>query len=473
MRQVVPRLVVVIGLLVLVSPKPTSLDIQRWLDKGDEASKNQDVNQANHYYERAEKRDTLAESSANDSFIAASTENSTNPNDALVMLINEHEQNEWTDETRQQYAVYRQALGSSQAMLALFEVNPTALGSDTIPLLRELADAEIAQQNWEAAVEYLEALLLLQPNDSRTNYLLGLITLTEDTRRAFTYFNTIGSDPEINQAVESLSRVAVAFNEPVTYSDYQSLGLTLIDLEEWVFAERAFNAAIALEQDWLSFTYRGYVRDHIEGDSGFKDFGSALALAPTSPLVYYFLGLHWRQADDLATSHEAFLNAYFLETTNPAYAIEIGRTNLLMGDNISAEEWFNIAVSLEPDNLQWHQLRAAFYADEGFALESDGIAAIQEDYTFAPEDPDILTSLGYAHLQLENVDDAQNFLELAINIDPNSARTQYIYGLTMQEQEDTETAINAFLRAVEIEGELTGYGLLSARILEQFNITLP
>jgi tetratricopeptide (TPR) repeat protein len=183
--------------------------------------------------------------------------------------------------------------------------------------------------------------------------------------------------------------------------------------------------------------------------------------------------LHWRQVDDLDASREAFLNAYFLETTNPAYAVETGRAYQLLGNNIAAEDWFNVAVALEPDNVQWQQLRAGFYANEGFALDGDGISAIQEAYALAPDNPDILTSLGYAYLQLEDVDMAQNYLELAITIEPNDARTQYIYGLTMSEQQDGEAAIAAFLRAVEIEGSTTSYGLLAARSLQQLGIALP
>jgi tetratricopeptide (TPR) repeat protein len=319
----------------------------------------------------------------------------------------------------------------------------------------------------------LDTLVSLQPDDTETNYLLGLITITEDTRRAFSYFDAMDRNSPRIAAVNVLREVVLNFSNPVTESDYQTLGLALIELEEWVFAERAFNAAIAFEQDWLSYTYRGYVRDHIAGQSGFDDYGNALSLAPTSPLVYYFLGLHWRQVDDLDASRDAFLNAYFLETTNPAYAVETGRAYQLLGNNIAAEDWFNVAVALEPENIQWQQLRAEFYAKEGFALDGDGIAAIQEAYALAPEDPDILTSLGHAYLQLEDIDMAQNYLELAINIKPNDARTQYIYGLVMSEQQNGEAAIAAFLQAVEIEGSTTGYGLQAARSLQQLGIALP
>jgi len=473
MRQVLSRLAIVIGLLAIVAPKPTLFDMQRWLAKGDEATHNNNLDQAAGYYDRAESRGAALLNPNKTSSTLMLNPSFHNTSDALVHLLAEAEQHGWSNATRQQYAEYRQILGSSQPMLALFTLDPDILGEDIVPVLRDLGMTEVGKQNWEAAVEYLTALVALQPDDTETNYILGLITITEDTRRAFSYFDAIDRDSPYSTSVNVLREVVLNFSNPVTEADYQSLGLALIELEAWVFAERAFNTAIAIEQDWLSYTYRGYVRDHIAEKSGFNDYGNALALAPTSPLVYYFLGLHWRQVDDLDASRDAFLNAYFLETTNAAYAVETGRAYQLLGNNIAAEDWFNVAVALEPDNVQWQQLRAAFYANEGFALEEDGVAAIQEAYTLAPENPDILTSLGYAYLQLEDTEMAQNYLELAIALEPNNARAQYIYGLTMTEQQDGEAAIAAFLQAVEIEGTTAGYGLLAARSLQQLGITLP
>lgn len=467
-RRVLPHLAVVVAWLVIVAPKPTLFDIQRWLEKGDEALQNQELDKATDYYGRAEQRGAVLNISS-----ASSPPNTIQTSDDLVLLLTETEQTGWSDTTRRQYADYRQMLGSSQPMLALFGLDPDALGDDIIPVLYDLATTEMAKENWDAAVEYFEALLILEPDNEETNYLLGMITIIEDTRLAFGYFDALDRESAHIDTIDKLREVVLAFSNPATDADYQSLGLVLIELEEWVFAERAFNAAIALEQDWLSYTYRGFARDHITGKNGFEDYGNALALSPNSSLIYYFLGLHWRQGNNLEDSRDAFLNAYFLETTNPAYAIETGIGYRLLGNNIAAEDWFNIAVALEPDNLQWQQVRAAFYADEAFALETGGLTAIQEAYDFAPEDPDILTSLGYAYFQLEDFDMAQNYLAQATTIAPTNARAQYIYGLTLMEQQDAEAAIDAFLQAVDVEGTTTGYGLKAARSLQQLGITLP
>lgn len=373
----------------------------------------------------------------------------TSPGDALVYLL--ATQPEWTDNMQRAYAELRHQMGSDAALLVL---QPD---QRNLTVLHSRVTTSINRQDWQTATEQLRQVLSVSPHDPDANYQLGLILLSEDREQAAIHLDrVIILRPELASTIQQLQ--ATQTN--------RELGMVLLDLQEWPFAERAFTFAIREDsQDWVSYVYRGYVRDQ-SGGNGRIDLETAVGLAPGAALPYYFLGLHWRGKDDNA-SYEAFATAYFLEPDNPALAAEVGEALHQLGNNHDAQSWFDAAVALAPDDLRWRRLQAAFYADNDFGLETGGLVKITAALERFPDDPHLLTSLGYAYYLLQQDQEAQQTLEQARALEPNAPRTHYYYGLTLQRRGLTQSAASAYYDAIALAGEATGYGYLAARALQQ------
>jgi Flp pilus assembly protein TadD len=393
----------------------------------------------------------------------------TTPGDRLVYLLAETSTSGWTDETRRRYAEIQGELGNQAAIIALFATQSTITLQD-ISLLRSLIDIALARQDWDTARSHLQNLLALVPGDAWANYRLALLLAIQFPDQAIVYLARAMRDPAIEPAARQVYNILANTQEWTAASCYQ-LGLSLIDLHEWGFAENAFNAGLVLAPyDWQLYAYRGYVRDQ-QQNSGRFDYETAIGLAPTVALPFYFLGLHWRNAEpDLKASRDVLMKAYLLAPDNAALAAELGTAFKLLGDNAQARGWFNIAVGLAPEEVQWYRLRAAFFAEANYLLEADGMAALEDAYRRFPTDAHIVASIGYANYLLERNRNAQAFLELALDLDPTDPRTQYYYGLLQQRSGHADSAAVAYQNAVDLAGADTGYGYLAARALEQLNL---
>lgn len=378
----------------------------------------------------------------------------TTPRDALVYLYAQADSEGWTTETRQTYAALRYQLGEA-APLAILNPQDSTLVSQQVA-------AAIHRQDWSTARQSLQNLVALDPTNTQVNFQLGLLLAIEAPVSADVYLNVALRDAQlapIARAVQPLLTVAD------TESRCRQLGFVLLSAEQWVFAEYAYSQVIDLNsQDWLSLTYRGYIRDQ-RGGNGLSDLETAIGLNPTGAMPFYFLGLHWRLEEDYRAAGDAFMSAHFLDAANPAITAEIAATFRQLGNNDQTAQWLDITVGLDENNIDWLRLRAAFYADTGYLLEEQGMAYIEDAYDRFPDDPSIAASLGYAHHRLDNSRTALAYLEFARDADPTDARSQYYYGLVMLKLGNTAAAQAAFYAAIDSAGSQTGFGFLADRAL--------
>ncbi len=383
----------------------------------------------------------------------------------LIYLLAESEYQGWTDDMRREYAVLRQQLGDDAPTIALL-VQAENLTAQDIPVLQRLITAAIDQLDWDTATAHLETLLAIDPDNTWATYYLGQIVITRDLEQGTAYLTPVLLDPELAPVTRAVLQTT-ALVDVWTPTAYRELGLTLLEWKAWPFAEQAFSAALGLDdQDWRAYAYRGYVRDE-RGAESLVDFENAIALAPTSPLPFYFLGLHWRNIKgDMEAARDAFMSAYFLAPGDPALAAEVAMTFQAMEDDMQAGEWYDLAISLAPDDVRWHRLRAAFVADANFMLEDAGLAIIQTSYDLFPDDWHILTSMGYASYLIHRDSDARSYLEYALDLNPDDARTHYYYGLVMNRLGHLSSARAAFRTVIDLDGPEGSYGYLAARALQ-------
>lgn len=390
--------------------------------------------------------------------------NSELPANQIAYLQQQPTDTIWSISAQHTYAQHWLSLGSPQPLLAYFAAGNAATPAD-VPFLKDYAQQHFFQAP-ETSINILNRVIEVVPEDAEANYLLALLYLADNPALADTFLARAATDTLYAETANRL-RGGIANG----LADIYALAQILIDAEEWLFAEQFLTFAIAENpNDFVSYAYRGYVREQ-QGKSGLQDLEHALGLAPESALPYYFLALRWRDIPGEEAATLAALNrAYNLDPTNAAFATELGMTLQQFGDLQQAANWYDLAIALEPENEDWHQQRAAFYAETEYARDTDGILEIAESHNLFPENPHILASLGYASYLLGRYDEARVHLTRATGLDANSARTQYYYGLALDAVDDLPGAISAFTRAVRLSDDTSGYGGLAQRQLERLRV---
>lgn len=343
-------------------------------------------------------------------------------------------------------------------------------------MLRPILKAAVTRLDWEHVALYLRIMLTLQPIDFEANYGMGLLHATgmPPLETALPYLQRARDRIEqanIVVAIESILNSDVPPNQKSL-----EIGAVLLANGELEFAERVFTHRLQEDNlDWISYAYRGHIRDR-RGFDGLADLQNAVALAPEQGLPYYFIGLHYRDiAHDIESGRQMLVKAYFIEPANPAFAAEVAITFQQQGELEQAAEWYNLAVGLAPQEVHWQRLRAVFFTDNAFRLDEfddSGFAAIEEAYALAPEDIDILTSMGRANYLLNKTTEARVYLQQAFQKEPDNIRVRFYYADLLRREGDREGAIESYL-FVRQYSTADSFGVLAERILIQLGEPLP
>jgi tetratricopeptide (TPR) repeat protein len=330
-----------------------------------------------------------------------------------------------------------------------------------------MAQQQIQQLDWVQARATLEKLVALEPDDAQALYWLGLLLAPQDHILAGEYLSRAALDATWAARADVVRNALQAYEDRSLADAHTVLGVALIGLEEWPFAEQAFQLALAVNAvNPTALAYLGFAKDQ-QGRDGLPDIQAALAMAPNDPTVYYLLGQHWRLAQDNQAAYDAFSQAYWLDPANPALAAEVGASLQFLGDLSGAEEWFRLAVALAPDDTRWSGLLAAYYADAEGQLDDQKIEFVRQASQAAPDDPDLHASLGWVYYQTGDYQKAYEELNRAVGFDPTRPRSRYYFAAVLEIMGDTQGAVESYRFVVGALGSDAGFGLLAARALER------
>jgi cytochrome c-type biogenesis protein CcmH/NrfG len=455
--------VLVAAFLLAAIGSPRSTVLVRWLAAGDRAARLGNFSAASDAYARV--LETAALPASYERLIQINL-NAGRYAAAQVYLYALADLDGWTPARRAELRIIFEHDGATAQANALLYGAPEDSQLD-VRGLRELVRQQIASLEWDQAEATLGKLLALNPGDQQSLYQLGLLLAPVDRGYAREYLGRLVNDPAWAGRAETVRAALSAYDTASLTDAHTYLGVTLVGLGEWPFAERALQMALdANAVNPEARAYLGFVRDQ-EGRDGLPDLQAALAMAPNDSLVYYLLGLHWRSAGQVDQEYAAFTHAYFLDPSNPALAVEVATTLQNQSDLAGAEEWFLRAIDLSPDDVRWRRVLAVFYADTGFQLQDTGMSFIQAASQAAPNDPDIRASLGWAYYQTHDTERAYAELSDAVGLDPDNPRSRYYFGVVLEQRGDQQGAVDSYWFVVDKLGRDNGFGVLAARALQR------
>jgi Flp pilus assembly protein TadD len=327
-------------------------------------------------------------------------------------------------------------------------------------LLRQIADIYLQRGEWGLALERIQSLLLLAPNDIWALYYGGLLLAPSDPTGAYPYLARIASStsPDATVAAELTNLIGTNPTDPEIAL---GVGAILATAEEWSLAENAYQYAA----NWYypfpeASAYVGLMRAQ-QGKNGDDWINEALRLAPDSVVVQSVAGVYWRAVGEFALSESAFITAIILDPQKPSLYAELGLSYWAMGNRTEAEVWLQTAQLLAPDEPNIQAVLDKFY-DEDTLLVSSPLLAFSEG-TVGTDDPAVISANGWAlHINGDSVA-GLTMVEQALSEDPENPRALFDKARILQETGRSEEARPIF---EQLAAGDSPFAAIASRLLE-------
>jgi len=293
---------------------------------------------------------------------------------------------------------------------------------EDVDLLRTVANSYINLGQWTEARQTLDQLLKLKPNDEWSNYQMGLILAPYNPIKSKLFFDAVPFDSPYSQIVVAIRNELSTQPEDPLISF--RVGLTLVGLNQWSYAELAFEHASNISfPNPQALAYLGWVKSR-QGKDGSSWIEQATILAPEDPEVWYLRGLHFRARADYVLSLDAIAQSVRLAPNNAGLYAELGTAFRLIGDLEQAEYWLDYAVSASANTPEYQQILENFYVETAYVSPTNIIDSLESPATTS-DNPDLISAYGWA---LHSTGDSERGLEQverALVIDPINNRALF------------------------------------------------
>jgi tetratricopeptide (TPR) repeat protein len=299
---------------------------------------------------------------------------------------------------------------------------------------------------------------------------LGSLLLASDPSRARRELARAASmNVSYKSAVDTLNAALdLAAKEPDASRRLVALGRGLALVQDWSLAEQAFDDATRADsRNAEAWAWLGEARQQQLGKDGKPALDTALSLDPGSTLVHSLRGLYWKRQGQYAAALAEYQAAAKLEPKNPECQAALGEAYALKGDLISALAAYQQATALAPDNAIYWRLLALFSADNAVHVRDIGLPAAKKAANLAPDDADNLDALGWANSQAGLLYSAQEALNSALKIAPQSAAAHLHLAITYLRQGNQSFAQTELNRVVELDAKGSS-GAYAAQLLSQY-----
>jgi len=335
--------------------------------------------------------------------------------------------------------------------------------------LLRLSQAYETLGRYAEATTALNTLAQTQATDATIYYRLVLLSAAVNPHEAASRLVTaLDLNPTL---ADRLRPLLTALEDSQATGDdaylFGRVGFELIQLKEWGLAEIALKRATELNHTYAdAFTYLGFALDMQKKES-LAAYDTALRLTPNSPLVNFFYGLHWRRLGESRQALPYLQQAQTLDPQNPAIAAEIGGAHASLGDLTQAEQWFSQAVELAPRDADFWLLLARFSAEQEFHVAETGLPAARMAVGLASTNSDAHDALGYALFLTDDLINAEKALLEALRLNPTSPAGYYHLGLLYARLGKTEEAKAALdhVLAIDTEGAYGAQALRARAVL--------
>jgi tetratricopeptide (TPR) repeat protein len=230
---------------------------------------------------------------------------------------------------------------------------------------------------------------------------------------------------------------------------------TLLDGDQFILARPLLFASIEKENDyrdaWLMLGYSYLLVN--KNDDAIKSLNRAKQIDPYNPEVFFYLGLAEKKLNKTESSLENFQKASSFGFRNSKdNLVQIANSFYLEKRYEDAIDFYTRAQNegtLKLDDytkVVWINIEHLDQPQE--ALNAALIAL--ENYSSTPMANNLA---GWANIALGNLQEAEKFLQIALQIDPNFDPAYLNLGLLAKTQDQPEKAIENFNKAIQLANQ--------------------
>jgi Flp pilus assembly protein TadD len=301
-----------------------------------------------------------------------------------------------------------------------------ALAPDQAGIYVALARANMAQGRFEQAQSYASQALQLQPSAAEAaaaHALLGRLLAGDEPAIAANHFRQAG-DADMLAVLDAVNAEASEARRALL------LGIAALQRSELSLARYHFERGLALAPgDAEAAAYLAHTLD-LQGETvvARELLEQALALDGDSALVYYFLGMHHRLVGSTEAAQAALWQALLRDPDNAALRAEMAGTFVDQSDYPNAEAWYQGAVEVAPDEVDFHLMLVHFYLDHLYRVGERGLPAAQALVELAPDDARAHDLLGWAYYLIGQPAEGLQALRQALILDSGLVSAHFHLG---------------------------------------------
>ncbi|MFW6382290.1 MAG: tetratricopeptide repeat protein [Bacillota bacterium] len=210
-----------------------------------------------------------------------------------------------------------------------------------------------------------------------------------------------------------------------------------------------FSVGISLQAQEATFNQAMEYFNETDYESAASEFTDLIDEGEENWENYYFAGLSYNYIDQPETAISHFENAYELRPDNYKTVVNYSRA-LYKAE--SYESAYDILNDFDGEVLdtQYHNLLGLIHMAEGDAeaAESAYLEAIEYG-----DNPYVYNNLGLLLLEEGRYEESVEYLEQAVELEPEEAYIYNNYGLALLNTDAEDEAIEAFEKALEIDPE--------------------
>lgn len=186
-------------------------------------------------------------------------------------------------------------------------------------------------------------------------------------------------------------------------------------------------------------------------DEAIRMFRNVLDLKPLHVQSRFFLALAFEHQGNLAEAIQEYRQAIHLDPGNAEAHARLGYTLRQQGDLGEALSSFERAVELDPNSAynHWNLVILLFTSDRERA-----IASLQRIIVLNPDHAEAYNLFGVAYYEMEDFDQAMDYFERAVELQPKQARFYYNLALVLRARGFSEAAVSYYKESQRLDPTL-------------------
>lgn len=247
--------------------------------------------------------------------------------------------------------------------------------NSSVELHLEIAECYYLMKDEERALNYIEQSLEKQPTHIGSLKLLKQIFIDknalEEAEQTAKNIYCISKEPDDLAEIFKLLNKQQRYSEIFTYQTDENTASLLYEkafakfyLKEISEAEKYINQALDLEFDNKKLLLKGKILYLLNRIDECLDIANQMKLPTENPEEYNFVGVIKQCECEFENAISCFKEAIRLDSSNDEYYYNCASTYFKLGDLQQAKKYYNLAISISPENQNYHFALANLYYSE-------------------------------------------------------------------------------------------------------------